>query len=87
MNNVTKEPVGTARNRFRSFRIPIYGKTGTAETAQADPHAWFVGYAPYDAPRYAISVFVKNAGHGGEMAAPLAAQILDVVFNPKEVKK
>ena len=46
-----------------------------------------MGYAPYDAPRYAISVFMKNAGHGGQMAAPPAAQILEVLMNPKESTK
>ncbi|RPH47651.1 MAG: hypothetical protein EHM91_05505 [Planctomycetota bacterium] len=87
LHDVTHASSGTAhKTRLKDFKA--VGKTSSAQAEKGkDSHAWFVGYAPYDAPRYAFSVFVKNAGHGGEMAAPLAAQILDVLFNPKEVKK
>jgi len=46
-----------------------------------------VGYAPYDAPKYVVAVFLKNAGHGGQMAAPPAAQILEALMGPKETPK
>jgi penicillin-binding protein 2 len=39
-------------------------------------HALFVGYAPYDAPRYAISVVVEHGGGGSTAAAPIARDIL-----------
>ena len=35
-------------------------------------HALFVGYAPYDNPRYAISVVVEHGGGGSHVAAPIA---------------
>jgi penicillin-binding protein 2 len=80
LHDVTHGTHGTAhKTRLKEFKA--VGKTSSAQAEKGkDSHAWFVGYAPYDAPKYAISVFVKNAGHGGEMAAPLAAQILEVVF-------
>jgi penicillin-binding protein 2 len=70
---------GTARNtRLREFRTA--GKTGSAQAgAGRESHAWFAGYAPYDAPRWAIAVFVAHAGHGGDKAAPLAARLLERV--------
>lgn len=39
-------------------------------------HALFVGYAPYDNPRYAVSVVVEHGGSGSSDAAPLARDIL-----------
>jgi penicillin-binding protein 2 len=39
-------------------------------------HALFVGYAPYDAPRYAIAVVVEHGGGGSTAAAPIARDIL-----------
>jgi penicillin-binding protein 2 len=40
------------------------------------PHALFVAYAPYDAPRYAIAVVVEHGLSGSGAAAPLARDIL-----------
>ncbi|WP_417519194.1 penicillin-binding protein 2 [Minwuia sp.] len=40
-------------------------------------HALFVGYAPFDAPRYAISVLVEHGGSGSTAAAPIARDILE----------
>ncbi len=57
--------------------VQVAGKTGTAENSQGpDPHAWFVGFAPADAPRFAIAVIVENGGSGGSVAGPVAAQVL-----------
>jgi len=39
-------------------------------------HAIFVGYAPLDAPRYAVSVVVEHGGSGSSGAAPIARDIL-----------
>ncbi|WP_342070415.1 penicillin-binding protein 2 [Yoonia algicola] len=39
-------------------------------------HALFVGYAPYDNPRYAVSVVVEHGGGGSAAAAPIARDIL-----------
>jgi penicillin-binding protein 2 len=40
------------------------------------PHALFVCYAPYDAPRYAISVVVEHGNAGGAAAGPIARDIM-----------
>jgi penicillin-binding protein 2 len=39
-------------------------------------HALFIGYAPVDAPRYAVAVVVEHGGSGSQAAAPLACDIL-----------
>jgi len=39
-------------------------------------HALFVGYAPYDAPRYAVSVIVEHGGGGSAAAAPIGRDVL-----------
>lgn len=39
-------------------------------------HALFVGYAPSDAPKYAVSVVVEHGGGGSLAAAPMARDII-----------
>jgi penicillin-binding protein 2 len=82
--DVTHASGGTAHTtRLKDWKA--VGKTSSAQAEKGkEPHAWFVGYAPYDAPKYVVAVFMKNAGHGGQMAGPPAAQILEVLMTPKE---
>jgi penicillin-binding protein 2 len=44
------------------------------------PHALFVAYAPYEQPRYALSVVVEHGNAGGAAAAPLARDIMAEVL-------
>ena len=46
-------------------------------------HALFVGYAPHDNPRYAISVVVEHGGSGSSVAAPIASKVLSYLFREK----
>jgi penicillin-binding protein 2 len=83
MHNVTREPNGTARNRFRGMSIPIAGKTGTAETAVAEPDAWFAGYTfanRPDRPDIAVAVWVSNRGQGSDVAAPIFRRVIEAYF-------
>ncbi len=43
---------------------------------EARPHALFVCYAPYDAPRYAVAVVVEHGNAGSVAAAPVARDIM-----------
>ncbi len=64
--------------------IEVAGKTGTAQTGVdgENPHAWFIAFAPANAPRYAVAVIVEHGGDigseatGGAVAAPIAKQLL-----------
>ncbi|MFN0093455.1 MAG: peptidoglycan D,D-transpeptidase FtsI family protein [Dehalococcoidia bacterium] len=56
--------------------VTVAGKTGTAETGiEGRSHAWFIGFAPADAPVVAVAVIVENGGRGGEVASPVAGAI------------
>jgi peptidoglycan glycosyltransferase len=79
MRAVVERGTGT---RARIPQAAVAGKTGTAQNATGAAHAWFVGFAPADAPRYAIAVIVENGGStgseatGGAVAAPIAGRVL-----------
>ena len=45
------------------------------------PHALFVCFAPYDAPRYAVSLVVEHGNAGAAAAAPIARDIMMDVLN------
>ncbi len=56
--------------------VPIAGKTGTAENGTDSDHIWFTAFAPSDAPRYAVTVMLENAGRGGP-AISMAKDLLE----------
>lgn len=45
------------------------------------PHALFICFAPYDAPRYAVSVVIEHGNAGADVAAPLARDIMTDTLN------
>lgn len=62
-----------------SINTPLYkicGKTGTAENEGKD-HSFFMGFAPMTDAKIAVSVYVENGGFGADLAAPLAALIIE----------
>jgi len=75
---------GTARAAFADFGPgleQVGGKTGTGQTsANRDNHAWFVGIAPIDNPKYVVVVLVEEGGSGGRIAAPVARHILQYLM-------
>ena len=71
---------GTARAAFAGTTLNVAGKTGTAQLDEGQPHSWFVGFAPYDAPkenRIAVAVIVEHGGYGAKTAAPIARELLE----------
>lgn len=44
-------------------------------------HAWFVAYAPAEAPEIVVVVLVEHGGHGGTAAAPLAREVMEEYFS------
>jgi len=79
MRLVVSTRKGTGR-RAAIDDIPIAGKTGTAEVGGGNPdHAWFVGFVPADAPRYAFVVVLERGGSGGRDAAPLAKSFIEAM--------
>jgi len=58
--------------------VPTAGKSGTAQLGgEADPHSWFIGFAPADDPQVAIAVIVEHGGAGAQRAVPMAGELMD----------
>lgn len=71
---------GTGINAYLDY-LQIAGKTGTADKEGDLVDAWFVGFAPAYDPKLTISLVVEDSeGTGGEVAAPLAKNILDEIY-------
>ena len=68
---------GTSQVRNISAAERETGVVGNADLPwkQRD-HALFVGFAPVDAPRYAVAVVVEHGGGGSSVAAPIARDAL-----------
>ncbi len=68
---------GTGK-RAAAANVPVAGKTGTAELADAPSHAWFVGFAPYGktAKHIAFSILIENGQYGGTYPAAAASEIV-----------
>ncbi len=74
---------GTARSTFEGFplsRIPVAGKTGTADIIPLQPTSWFAAIAPADHPKYVVIGMVEQGGHGSTTAAPLVRRVLEGLF-------
>ena len=72
--------ISTARGAMTGEAIAIAGKTGTAQLDVGLPHAWFTGFAPYDAlpeKRLAFAILVEHGGYGARAAAPVAREVME----------
>lgn len=68
---------GSARS-LAQVAVPVAGKTGTAQPGGSKrPYAWFIGFAPYDSPRIAVTVMLEDAGEGSSFAVPVARAMLE----------
>ena len=63
VRNVSRE---ARENGFNSEHLPW----------ELRPNALFIAYAPYDAPRYALSIVVEHGNDGPDVAGPLARDIM-----------
>lgn len=83
---------GTASCCFRLANgVNGAAKTGTAQlNGPGEPersHAWMVGFAPVEAPRYAFAVMLKgtnaeiSAGTGGTLAGPVASKVMNTALD------
>jgi penicillin-binding protein 2 len=68
---------GSAQVRNVSRAVREGGKFDSEKLPwQFRPHALFVAFAPYDAPRYAVSVVIEHGNAGAAAAAPVARDIM-----------
>ncbi len=83
---------GTASRSAAGAGYRIAGKTGTAQVftvaqnakysekgldERLRDHAWFVAFAPAEAPKIAVAVLVENGRSGSGVAAPIARKVMD----------
>jgi peptidoglycan glycosyltransferase len=69
--------------------VQIASKTGTAEHGtdprHTPPHAWYIAFAPAQAPRVAVAVLVENGADrlsatGGALAAPIGRAVIEAAL-------
>lgn len=96
--NVVNLGSGTAYRR-RLKDLAVSGKTGTAQVAKMGAkrikkeqlpwelrdHAWFVAYAPSDAPEIVVAVLNEHGGGGSSDAAPTAMAVIQA-WHDKRVR-
>jgi penicillin-binding protein 2 len=76
---VVNEDGGTG-GRARLKSVQVAGKTGTAQATDRghkDTIAWFSCFAPFDHPKYVVTVMVQGGEHGGGVAGPVATRIME----------
>jgi penicillin-binding protein 2 len=81
-------PDGTSNGAFLGYPVTVAGKTGTAESGQPNPHAWFVCYAPASklsgppaTPQIAVATLVEYSGLGDTFAAPVSKAIMSAYLH------
>jgi penicillin-binding protein 2 len=92
MIGATSWPHGTAAAFLHGTAYTMAGKTGTAEVVtvarsasltakksdeRLKDHAWFIAFAPAEAPRIAVAVLAENAGFGATTSSPIARKVID----------
>jgi peptidoglycan glycosyltransferase len=79
MRDVVSEGTGTAA---ALSGIEAAGKTGTAEISPGVNDAWFIGFAPADDPKIAISCVVEHtSGFGGPTCGPIFKSVAETILN------
>jgi peptidoglycan glycosyltransferase len=75
MQDVVSEGTGTAG---ALSGVDVAGKTGTAEISPGVNDAWFIGFAPADDPKIAISCIVEHtSGFGGPTCGPIFSAVAE----------
>jgi penicillin-binding protein 2 len=92
MRDVVNSRSGTGK-KAQLPGIVVAGKTGTSQVIagtrgkgtilprQYRDHAWFIAFAPAEAPEVAVACLIEHAGEGGgAAAAPVTREVLDAYF-------
>jgi penicillin-binding protein 2 len=85
LQRAAMEPGGTSYPVFGNFKIPIAGKTGTAERGIMPDQSWYIALAPADDPEIVVAVTIERGGFGAETAAPVTARMLEQYFKVPSV--
>ena len=81
---------GTGRRGGERVAAAVSGKTGTAEIGRGETrrkNAWFIAFAPSEAPSAAVAMIVENGESGGGTAAPRVRNVLAAMFGETGTKE
>ncbi len=87
--NVVKE--GTGKPAFTSL-FDSCGKTATAESGQYNEngieikHSWYVGFFPYENPKYVICIMKENGVSGSSDCAPAFKEVAEGIYILDKIK-
>ncbi|MBR1734659.1 MAG: penicillin-binding protein 2 [Alphaproteobacteria bacterium] len=76
----------TGSSQVRKIRKGEAGMSQNAFPWHFRDHAFFVGCAPYEHPRYVVAVMVEHGGSGSATAAPIARQVFDKLMSMQDVR-
>ena len=78
---------GTARKiKIDNDLGVVYGKTGTAQNSQGNPHSWFAGYIELqNGELFSICVIIENGGSGSGKATDIAKDMFDYIVKENDV--
>ena len=87
----TENSEGTAFMAFHgspvNTQLRVCGKTGTAQNEHDGAityTTWFLSFAPYEHPHYAVLVMVENGASGGSTCAPIAREIYETILKMEQ---
>ena len=92
---VVNERRGTAYGVFQP-NVSIAGKTGSSQVFSIDKssnkevpeelkdHGLFIGFAPLNTPKIALTVIIENGGGGRVAAAPVAEKIMTAILDSEK---
>jgi penicillin-binding protein 2 len=63
LRDVVSDSTGTA-HVLSDLPVEVAGKTGTAQTVRGLAHGWFLGFFPFQTPKFVICVFLEHGGSG-----------------------
>ncbi len=79
MRQAVESSRGTLHSTMSYLPVQVFGKSGTAESGPNDDHAWVNGYIEEPYP-LAFAVIIEHGGHGGAVAGPVAAGIIEKIL-------
>lgn len=95
MNEVVNGRGTAGKARLPVPGVQMAGKTGTAQVVGLNigkgkggiwrhrDHGHFIAFAPFDNPRYAVSVVIQHGGGSGA-AYPVARDVMTFLFDPQK---
>lgn len=86
LKDTVEGPLGTGQ-RAKVFDIAIAAKTGTAQAAGGEPHAWFIGFAPAEEPKISFVIMLERGVSGGGEAAVFAKNIVEYIRDYTDLLK